>query len=189
MIKLKDVIHYYIGCDVIVDDNERGRLLGCNPIPNSVGQVYWDIQTEDMKANEDEDFAMPYNDDPDMGELRIKPILRRFKDITDPEITEVAIMYANGVKVERVKGVANNWFYFKCNHSESVEDDEYILIISDAGSAWYDHYFDKSKRCGLNICNENYVTHYLLSKHFDIFGLIDIGEAIDAKTISNGIGA
>lgn len=89
MIQLKDVIHYYIGCDVIVDGKERGRLLGANPIPNFVGQVYWDIQTEEMRLEEDGDFAMPYNDDPDMGELRIKPILRRLSDITDAEWNEI----------------------------------------------------------------------------------------------------
>lgn len=102
MTELKDVIHYYIGCEVIIDGKERGRLMGANPIPNSVGQVYWDIITEEMKK-EDEDFCMPYNDDPDMGPLRIKPILKLLEDVSDAQWNIISIKCVNHGRGKFVK--------------------------------------------------------------------------------------
>lgn len=169
MIQLKDVIHYYIGCDVIVDGKERGRLLGANPVPNSVGQVYWDIQTEEMQQNEDEDFAMPYNDDTDMGELRIKPILRQLEDITDEEVKEFIEwdklngMYLN-VRYERIKN-GIDIFYSIDAEDQGVYPQYYHITF---------HTFAPKE------------FQFLISRSFDLFGLLQSGQAINAKIISNG---
>lgn len=82
--EIKQFLKYYVGCEVLVDDNERGILMGGDFIPNSVGQIYYYIQTEEMRKNEHVDFSMPYNDHFD-GESRIKPILRRLSSITEEE--------------------------------------------------------------------------------------------------------
>jgi hypothetical protein len=87
--KLSDYIQYYIGCDVIIDGREHGKLLGGMFIPNSVDQIYYDIQTEEMRIQDGDDFSMPYNDDPFDSEPRIKPILRRLEDVTDDEWQEI----------------------------------------------------------------------------------------------------
>lgn len=155
MIQLKDVIHYYIGCDVIVDGKERGRLMGANPIPNSVGQVYWDIITEEMKL-EDEDFCMPYNDDPDMGELRIKPILRRMEDIA-PE----------------------HWDCIEQDIEELTGID--CLNCSKTGVRFN---FLDDQRFGWPIVNAALII--LRKCGIDMDGLIESGQAIDIKTIPNG---
>lgn len=85
---MKDIAEYwkhYIGCDVIVDDKERGELVGGNPVPNSVNQIYYDIILEGEK---DEDI-MPYNDDYDNPNKRIKPLLRTLNETTlNDEILE-----------------------------------------------------------------------------------------------------
>lgn len=138
MIKLKDVIHYYIGCDVIVDRKEHGRLMGANPIPNSVGQVYWDIITDDMKA-EDEDFCMPYNDDPDIGDLRIKPILRRIEDSTVDEQIEFGKLMG-------------------------TTETAYTVVKYHTPASF----------------------NWLIKNKFDLFGLIETEQAIDAKIFALG---
>lgn len=85
MKKLKNVLHLYIGCGVIIDSGDRGTLLGGTFVPNSAGQIYYDIQTPEMVKAEGSDFHMPYNQDAD-GEPRIKPILRKLEDgITEDE--------------------------------------------------------------------------------------------------------
>lgn len=135
--KLQDNIHYYIGCEVIVDGKERARLIGGSFVPNSCNQIYYDLQTEEMKA-EDIDFAMPYNDDADDPEPRIKPILRKLTDITEEESNEY-----------------RKFLYGRTDGAHSV-----IMLVETPRS------FD-----------------YLIKKHFDVFGLINKGLAIDSKTL------
>jgi hypothetical protein len=86
--KIQDYIGYYIGCEVIIDDKERGKLFGADLVPNSCNQIYYNIQTEEMRINDGDDFCMPYNDDADESPARIKPILRRIEDATKKEIKE-----------------------------------------------------------------------------------------------------
>jgi hypothetical protein len=183
--KLIDYLPYYVGCDVIIDPGtkkeDRGRLLGGNFIPNSINQVYYDIQTAEMRDNEDEDFAMPYNDDAD-GPARILPLLRLLEDMTEEETTHLALIYSGAKSVERTKGVANNWHYYFCYFNEDEEGE--VLIIAGDACAWYAHYFDKSQPGHRNIVNEHKAFHYLLRQHFDLFGLIDAGLAVDQKTIT-----
>lgn len=87
--KLQDYIQYYIGCEVIVDGKERAKLIGGSFVPNSCNQIYYDLQTEEMKLDDGIDFAMPYNDDVDDADPRIKPILRKLSDITNEEDNEL----------------------------------------------------------------------------------------------------
>jgi hypothetical protein len=182
--KIQDYIHYYIGCDVIIDPGtkkeDRGKLLGGTFIPNSINQIYYGIQTAEMRDNEDEDFAMPYNDDAD-DPARIKPILRRLANLTHDEAKHLALIYSGAKSVERTKGVADNWHYYFCYFGENEEGE--LLIIAADGCAWYAHYFDQEQPGHRNIVNEHKAFHYLLQQHFDLFNLIDAGLAVDAKII------
>ena len=140
MIELKDVIHYYIGCNVLVDGKEIAKFNGGTFVPNSVGQIYYDLQTKDM-LEDDPDFNMPYNDDPEMKPLRIKPILRRIEDMTDEEGKEYNKALMTMYSINKFKDQ-----------------------IWEAAAT----------------------TLLLAKKGFDLFGLIETDQAIDAKTINNG---
>lgn len=174
--KIQDYIKYYIGCEVIVEGKEHAKLIGGSFVPNSCNQIYYDLQTEEMKVD-DIDFAMPYNDDADDPEPRVKPVLRRLEDMTEEEAEQLAIIYSGAKTVERTKGVANNWHYYFCYFSENEEGE--LLIIAADGCAWYAHYFDKDQPGHRNIVDEHKAFHYLLTHHFDLFGLIDAGLAVD----------
>jgi hypothetical protein len=179
MIQLKDVIKYYIGCDVIIDGKERGRLMGANPIPNSVGQVYWQIITEEMKL-EDEDFCMPYNDDLDMGELRIKPILRPLASMTREEMKDIWRIVHGRIFPESGKIVyLDAESRYACKRWCMMSGVDRVGIEFN-GTIWAD--------CDLHThkFNPQIVSHYLLSKHFDLFDLIPSKQAIEAKPVANG---
>lgn len=88
MDSIKEFLKYYIGCEVLVDDNERGILIGADLIPNSAGQIYYNIQTDEMRLNEGQDFCIPFNDDL-TDRSRIKPILRKLSSITEEEAIDI----------------------------------------------------------------------------------------------------
>jgi len=126
--------------------------LGGTFIPNSINQIYYDIQTADMRDKEDEDFAMPYNDDAD-DPARIKPILRRLEDMTEVD--------ARDFLKQAIPG------------AEYVDHNDFAVIWKSQGSRadiWFLHAPPAAFR-------------YLLQQQFDLFGLIDAGLAIDAKTL------
>jgi hypothetical protein len=88
MIDIKEYLKYYIGCDVIVDGEEKGKFVGASLVPNSVDQIYYNIHLYESYKDEDEDFMMPFNDDTS-PDCRIKPILRRLENLTDKENKEL----------------------------------------------------------------------------------------------------
>jgi hypothetical protein len=164
MIQLKDIIHFYIGCEVLIDGKEVGRLYGINTsYLKSINQIHYDIQTEQMRIEDGEDFVMPYNDD--FGyELRIKPILRRLEDITDEEFKS----YLNW---DRLNELYENVRYEKCERA-------YILtynIPADIGSYPMSVTVDFIK-----LLPDQFL--WLIKHGFDLFNLIESGQAIDAKT-------
>lgn len=157
--KLIGYIHYYIGCPCIfytADDDPAGyhTTIDYDTIKNWL-------------ANQEE--------------TDLKPLLRRLEDMTEDEAAYLALIYSGAKKVSPMKGIASNWHYFFCYFSEDQEGE--VLVIDATGCAWYAHYFDKSQPGHRNIVDEHKAFHYLLQNHFDLFGLIDAGLAIDAKTI------
>jgi len=151
MIQLKDVIHYYVGCQCIMDGKEKGRLMGISPIPNSVNQIYYDVRTEDM-TDEEDDFSMPYNDNPDESELRIKPILKRIGDMSRKQFEEI---------------------------KEGLSGD---IVLAILGSV-YNHITILENRIQTNTLR--LLDGLTLIKYgYDVFDLIESGQAIDAKTMS-----
>lgn len=152
--KLQDYIHYYIGCKMIRSS-------------------HWEPQNEPYILNfEVIREAVEFGD---------RPLLRRTQDLTEQEAEKLAMIYSGADSVKRVKGTVGNWHYFTCSFDGAESE---TLIISSDGCAWYAHYFDENAPGFRNIINEHEATHYLLKQHFDLFGLIDAGLAVDIKTIT-----
>jgi hypothetical protein len=165
MIQLKDVIHYYIGCKVRVDNEDTATFMGGTLVPNSLGQIYWHLQTGEMKDAEGDDFSMPYNDDPEVGELRIKPILRRLEDITDKEIKELIGWDNLNEKYANV----------------SYERGNFGIMINYSIDAGEEGIHPQSHKITFHAFSPKEWL-YLLKNGFDLFGLIKSGQAVDAKT-------
>jgi hypothetical protein len=162
--KIQDVIHYYIGCKMV---------------------------RADYDATKHEPYILHFEVIRRAVEFGDKPILHRLADLSEGNIIDL----------------------LQCMFPDEMEDkptdDEYSinmfhadggnLVNSDVvvGAEWNCRCMDAQisiKKCG-TVClydeagdemEGNYmprVYHYLLQHHFDIFGLIDAGLAIDSKTI------
>lgn len=152
---LIDYLHYYIGCDYWTN-NSQGNL-NIKTLPDVIDMIKRD--------------------------KGVQLHLRRLADMTEDDAKQLALIYSGAKSVERTKGVADNWHYYFCYFSENEEGE--LLIIAADGCAWYAHYFDKNQPGHRNIVDEHKAFHYLLQNHFDLFGLIDAGLAIDTKTIKS----
>lgn len=94
-------------------------------------------------------------------------------------IAELAKMLSGTVLVDKIDGCCTNLSYFKCTFEDGFEE----LIINEKCEGWYRSYFDKNQpTTGRNVINQFEVFQYLFSHHFDMFGLIDKGLAIDINT-------
>lgn len=162
--KLKDYIHYYIGCPCIyymADDDPEGyhMILGYDTIKN------WLSNQE---------------------ETDIKPILRRLADMTDEEAMHIGKLafFDRDMKYPdtdyKVKKVGIT-IELPSAYSVSINNDWYekeLRIGFNTGNLW---------RVGNDAQERNYnqpeIFHYLLRQHFDLFNLIDNQLAIDSKTI------
>lgn len=173
---IKDYLKYYTGCDVIVDDKDRGKLMGGDFMPNSIGQVYYYIHDYNALKDEDIDFTMPYNDEYEDADCRIKPILRRIESLNDADTHEISKIIQDLIPSCNIvrDSYGNIEFY-------SIEDDGFVLTIRKNGSM----------DC---LCKDNReyysypmaeIVHYLLSLGIWLFGddAFDNGLIIDAATI------
>lgn len=161
--KLQDYIHYYIGakCTVVRYDKQEYEDIVCYGLLS-------DYQRRDAKRS-DHIFM-------------IKPVLNRLKDLTLTELEALALIYSGAKRVNKTQGVASNWHYFICHFNDDKDCE--LLVIGSDGCAWYRHYFDKTEPGSRNIVNEHEAFHFLLQRQYDLFGLIDAGFAIDAKTVN-----
>lgn len=152
MIQLREIIHYYIGQKVLVDDKKIGTLIGGDYVPNEIGQIYHQIILDG-----DPDSLMPYNDDPEIPPLRVKPLLRPLESITDLEAKELHDKLIPGWGQE---------------YPERWHQQEMMSWIT-AGM-----------RPTLGPQSVFDATHYLLSKGYDLFSLIESGQALDISTLN-----
>lgn len=166
---LQDYAPYYIGCPC---------LNTWFPADHDCYNAGWKLRgfhstsVKPYRLENDTDFT--WRDS-------VKLVLRRLEDMTEEEALGLAKIYSGADMLERIKGTVANWWYFKCQFLDSDTDE--TLTISADGHAWYAHYFDNAKGGFRNIIDEYAAAHYLLQKHFDLFGLIPAGLAIDVKTI------
>jgi hypothetical protein len=192
MVQLKDVLHYYLGCEVIFKD-EAWKLksveIGINGnICGKITRKRHDRQTYDLENYE---FRK--------GESTIMPILWPLSDMTEEEAEEFVLSCLNSPHAPE---------YF-----DTIEKDELqIEFVKNDGGLMLDDdvdlYFEVSCRCldgyiaimkdgRIGMAKESDVptremqpvddvygkVHWLLSKHFDLFGLIESGQAISKAAI------
>jgi hypothetical protein len=174
MIQLKDIIQYYIGQKCFNTWFPEGHEQYDN------GWVLTGVVASYPKP-----FALENEEDCTWTDS-IKLILRRLEDMTEEEAMELAKIYSGADKIKRTTGTVNNFFYFFCDFRSGDKGTSEILIMHN-GEAWYQHYFEDwpRRRTGRrNIVRQFDATHYLLKQGFDLWGLIERGEAVDQKTLN-----
>ncbi len=98
-----------------------------------------------------------------ISENRVKPILRRLEDMTEEEAKQFLKVCGETVPTKKA---LKTWGWNGYRHWLR-RDDEYMRDLMS-----------------INLGTPE-VWSYLLSKSFDLFGLIDANEAIDAKTLQS----
>lgn len=163
MSKFKD-FHLYLGQPVkVLFEDEHGKYT-----VERAGTLSW---------NHDEDREwiiyqpLPGDDFEDV-DFKFKLVLRRLSSMTKQDIDLGEFIPDFEILIQKFTGGY-------CVEIDSVQDDGYCLTI----------YPDGSMYCICKDNNENYpykggeLFNQLLSKGFDLFGLIDAGLAIDAATV------
>lgn len=133
MIKLKDVIHLYIGCSVQFNepDDTENELIGV-----VIHECHLHNKTHNMYGSCDIS--------------KLKPVLRPLSDMNDTECDEVGCDIQDG---EYDKGtITSDCIIAGTYHVKSIRGSAEAIM-------------------------------WLLRNHFDIFGLIESGQAIDATKI------
>lgn len=163
--KLQDYLHYYMGCKVMAapyggqnKKYEEGKLVGINI--HDVAHV---------KLNSWQSVA-------DISITCVKPILRRFEDITKEQMKAIWGLIFDRPFNENGR---IDWFeketFSACKRWIMWSGVERVGIELN-GKVWADSDLHNYKY------NPHVVTHYLLQQQFDLFGLIDAGLAVDIKT-------
>lgn len=116
--QLKDVIHFYIGCNLLIDGEHGHKLIGV--VCDQCHLIHY-----------------RYNQYGTCSVSVVKPILRPLSSMVTQEDREAGRIYRNVIRKRD--------FYVDEAHAAKIA--------------------------------------YLLSKHFDLFGLIESGQAIDATNL------
>jgi len=175
MKELKDYLPFYVGCQIWEEGNNKGELLG---FVNFGG--IWNIHTN-CSSND------PYWSNISLHKL----ILRPLSDMTDDEMIEliqhttpegtIVMPYPQDYDLAMFYNDGGNMVdtdvAVGCNYSCMCYEGQ--LAIRKCGSV---HFFDEAGN-PINACNMPKIYTYLLSKHFDLFGLVEAGLAIDKTTI------
>lgn len=169
--ELKDYLYLYLGCEVInypyPSDKKRERQV--TGILRCVLDEKVFIQNKDVFGDNWDHLTTD-------SILSVKPILSPLSDIKMRDIDLGNFIPEYEINVSKFSGGYNVEF-------DSVHDDGYCLTV----------YPDGSMYCICKDNNENYpykggeLFMQFLSKHFDLFGLIEAGLAIDAIQIKKTI--
>ena len=193
--KGKDYLHLYLGCELNTggwfNKAEAQKILEAVEPSRKIAVVGFYYPMKDDSCIKSERWEFPIID--------MKPILRPLSDMTDKEIDEVASILLDKET--------------NCYHKWRSEDGDYIIAtwkkeqappydkekydymtmgMMISGDFSIKHHWDYHSSKGVGTTNEplhnsHKITRYLLSKHFDLFGLIESGEAIDKTTIESNI--
>lgn len=169
MTELKDYLHLYLGCQFVVKINNTDMLSA--PMVLDEAALFSASRSESYF-----DFIKPI------------PILRPLSDMTDNEIDELASVLLGKEthcfhkwRSEDGDCIIADW---KKEKPFDKEFDTLTMGMLISGDFSIKHKWDYSNKKGTATTNEplwnsHLITKYLLSKHFDLFGLIDAGLAID----------
>lgn len=156
---LKDYLHYYLYGNIYEVGVSMCQLMG-------IGDCYYTIKTRQGNLLTLSDRA------------NIKLVLRRLEDMTEEQMAHIWQLifnrpfHANGniVWIDKEDRMS-------CKRFVMMSGIERIGIEMN-GNIWADCDLSHHK------FGPNAITHYLLQEGFDLFGLIDAGLAIDAKTLN-----
>jgi hypothetical protein len=148
---IKDYLPFYLGCDVLRPDGRT--ILKMIGISGTIIEFENPLGQEEM-----------YGD-----AKKAKPILRPLSDMTDDEIIEIAANiflvtpHLIEFSLEEIKTfiVKNEMFVVGAAEDEYEENSVSVLGYEFSPTSFF------------------LLTQFLLSKHFDLFGLIEAGLAID----------
>jgi hypothetical protein len=172
--KIEDYLHLYLGCLVITTIGE-GQLVSITHDEAIYCKVVYGVMGPDFDDNHLVEDT--------------KPILRPLSDITDNEIDELASVLLGKETHCYSKWRSKEGDYILAEwkkekpHAPLDEKYEYMTMGMSINENFVIHHkWDYHNSGGVGTTNEplhnhNEITRYLLSKHFDIFGLIDSGLA------------
>lgn len=173
MKNLKDYIHLYIGCEVACYSDKLRASKELERYATLDGVVYesWRKSPPIKVSCIPEGFKNRYHYSYDVDEIKL--LLRPLSDMTEEEKVEFIHL-----KFRSIMGNIDRTFVTKIHPTESPN------IISFS--------FYKSVGCGAEAGSRTYYINqsdpeqfqYLLSRGFDLFGLIEAGLAIDKTKMS-----
>lgn len=171
---IKDYLHLYLGCDVQTKWHLVCTLVA---ITKSDYNPYSDckiMRKDQSKVMLDTAFS------------NIKPILRKLSSMTEEEaieIGEIVIGSYDSVKFKADKKLSNSgtFNYWKV-HKEHRGYGKSLTIDENGEVDVYDSHNDGTHTIYMK---QHFVTKHLLSKHFDLFQLIESGLAIDKNTLKD----
>jgi hypothetical protein len=169
--KLQDYAHYYLGCKVAKDSDalDYPILKGIHGDRVMVSEYRY------KTPNCDGVFTRP-----EMYHYVgfVKPILRRLQDMTRDEMRAIwMIIFSREFRENGRIEWHEKETHSSCKRWCMISGVERVGIELN-GNVWADSGLSNYK------FNPHLITHYLLTQHFDLFGLIDTGLAIDAQTIN-----
>ena len=122
---------------------------------------------------------------------RIKPILRPLSDITKEiehngerfvpmvELAIIANLDTTGSRLSSTESA----YGIRCNIENDADSDKWVVLGFDAVNGFGEHYRPSNE--WTIVQNQLELWQKLYSWHFDVFGLIDAGLAIDINTLNN----
>jgi hypothetical protein len=166
---IKDYLHLYLPVQVELDN---GRSKVYNRLAVAVGNTDDEYRYVTLRMGQG---AKAFTHSVLLSENRVRPILRPLSDMTEEE-------------AKHFFGLSDNAeVYCKVNHGNHTE----FMYKWEDGEAIYDTKDGKSYSSVALTHNRHLLETYsdgflfLLSKHFDLFGLIEAGLAIDATQMLN----
>jgi hypothetical protein len=155
---IKDYLHLYLGCKVVGTYNDNSGSYGyLTGVTNGGDECEIQFILED---------CINVSEEPEWNEAKdVKPILRSLSDMTEADVAD--------------------WGSVKINHTtycvelDSTDDFGEFTEVYPDGSI-----LSRSKDDGdIRPIDGGKLFLLLLSKHFDLFGLIEAGLAIDKSTL------
>lgn len=160
--EFKEVAHLYLGCEVKENSGlERTLFLKkvTNGNPSNIVEVGVALVSWNMYFTE------------------IKPILRPLSGMTEGERKDLWFIVFN-------RAFSGKELFFNDN-PERKSKARWVLMsgverlgVETGGHVWADSDLQTWAH------NQHDITRYLISKHFDLFNLIESGQAIDRSTLS-----
>ena len=171
--ELKDYLHLYLGCDCRLDNKETGKLIGFD---SRLHDAELEMVCYTIWLDKENDWSV-YNDDKNFG--RIKPILRPLSDMT-----EEAIKLFQMLSLYDLKDCVFDFIEDESSFCINAELRGRVIDAMEVRISDFPIINMMNKDGSFSpVSNIQDIFMFLISKHFDLFGLIESGLAIDKTTL------